>query len=178
MRIEIDFYSRDFCLRDVYYRLKSFFRKIHGLSKDVGILFSCRPHFWKKISEIRWKTSKKFAKNSDANSFISLHYICLEAVVRRCSSKDVLNNLANFPGKHLCWSSFLIKRIYHRCFPVKFVEFLRTRFLQNSTVSGCFCLQKKLQALFKDTINPLEMFVEKRQFFNQNNQWLNNIIYH
>ena len=30
---------------------------------------------------------------------------------------------------------------------------------------------------FKDTIYPLELFVEKRQFFNQNNQWLNNI-YH
>ena len=31
---------------------------------------------------------------------------------------------------------------------------------------------------FKDTINPLQLFVEKHQFFNQNNQWLNNIIYH
>ena len=30
----------------------------------------------------------------------------------------------------------------------------------------------------KDKINPLELLVEKRQFFNQNNQWLNNIIYH
>ena len=26
-------------------------------------------------------------------------------------------------------------------------------------------------------INSLQLFVEKRQFFNQNNQWLNNIIY-
>ena len=31
---------------------------------------------------------------------------------------------------------------------------------------------------FKDTINLLQLFVEKGQFFNQNNQWLNNIIYH
>ena len=30
----------------------------------------------------------------------------------------------------------------------------------------------------KNTINPLELFVEKRQFFNQNNQKLNNITYH
>ena len=29
----------------------------------------------------------------------------------------------------------------------------------------------------KDTINPLELFAEKHQFFNQNNQQLNNI-YH
>ena len=27
----------------------------------------------------------------------------------------------------------------------------------------------------KDAINPLQLFVEKRQFFNQNNPWLNNI---
>ena len=32
--------------------------------------------------------------------------------------------------------------------------------------------------LLKDTINPLELFVEKRQFFSQNNEWLNKIIYH
>ena len=32
--------------------------------------------------------------------------------------------------------------------------------------------------LIKDTINPFELFVEKRQFFNQNNQWLYNITYH
>ena len=30
----------------------------------------------------------------------------------------------------------------------------------------------------KDIINPLQLFVEKRKFFNQNNQSLNNIIYH
>ena len=29
--------------------------------------------------------------------------------------------------------------------------------------------------ILKDSINPLQLFVEKRQFFNQNNQWLNNI---
>ena len=30
----------------------------------------------------------------------------------------------------------------------------------------------------KNTINPLELFVAKGQFFNQNNQKLNNITYH
>ena len=30
---------------------------------------------------------------------------------------------------------------------------------------------------FKDTINPLQLFVEKRQFLSQNNQLLNNM-YH
>ena len=32
--------------------------------------------------------------------------------------------------------------------------------------------------LFKDKINPLQLFVEKRQVFIQNNPWLNNIMYH
>ena len=49
---------------------------------------------------------------------------------------SVLENLANFTGKHLCWSLFKIKlacnfikkRPQHRCFPVKFANFFRTDF--------------------------------------------------
>ena len=50
----------------------------------------------------------------------------------------VLKNFANFTGKHLCWSLFLIKlqaglkscnfikkRIQGRCFPVNFAKFLK-----------------------------------------------------
>ena len=40
----------------------------------------------------------------------------------------VLKNVANFTGKHQCWSFFLIKlfqRLQHRCFPVKFATFLK-----------------------------------------------------
>ena len=52
---------------------------------------------------------------------------------RRCSvKKGVLKNFANFIGKHLCWSLFLIKllafikkRLQHRCFPMKIAKFLR-----------------------------------------------------
>ena len=36
--------------------------------------------------------------------------------------KGVLRNFAKFTGKHL----FLKKRLWHRCFPVNFVKFLRT----------------------------------------------------
>ena len=52
--------------------------------------------------------------------------------------KGVLRNFANFTRKHLCHSLFfnkvaglatlLKKRLWHRCFPVKFVKFLRTSF--------------------------------------------------
>ena len=54
--------------------------------------------------------------------------------------KGVLRNFTKFTGKHLCHSLFfnkvaglssatlLKKRLWHRCFPVNFVKFLRTTF--------------------------------------------------
>ena len=54
--------------------------------------------------------------------------------------KGVPRNFAKFTGKHLCQSLFfnkvaglrpatlLKKRLWHRCFPVSFVKFLRTPF--------------------------------------------------
>ena len=46
--------------------------------------------------------------------------------------KGVLRNFAKFTGKHLCQSlrpaTLLKKRLWHRCFPVNFVKFLRTPF--------------------------------------------------
>ena len=54
--------------------------------------------------------------------------------------KGVLKNFTKFTGKHLCQSLFfnkvaglrpatlLKKRLWHRCFPVNFVKFLRTPF--------------------------------------------------
>ena len=57
---------------------------------------------------------------------------------RRCSIREGI--LRNFTGKHLCQSLFfnkvaalLIKRLWHRCFPVNFAKFLRTPFLQNTS---------------------------------------------
>ena len=60
---------------------------------------------------------------------------------RSCSvKKGVLKNFAKFTGKHLCQCIFFIKvaglrpatllkmRLWHRCFPVNFVKFLRTPF--------------------------------------------------
>ena len=55
--------------------------------------------------------------------------------------KDVLRNFAKFAGKHLCPSLFfnkvaglrsailLKKRLWHSCFPVTLIKFLRTPFL-------------------------------------------------
>ena len=64
----------------------------------------------------------------------------------RCSvKKSALRNFANFTGKHPCQRLFfnevvglrpatlLKKSLWYRCFPVNFVKFLRTPFLQNTS---------------------------------------------
>ena len=66
-----------------------------------------------------------------------------EAVAQRCSmKKGVLKNFTKFTGKDLCQSLFFNKvaalrpatllknSLWHRCFPVNFVKFLRTLFLK------------------------------------------------
>ena len=65
---------------------------------------------------------------------------------QRCSiKKGVLRNFRELIGKHLCQSPFLNKvsgirpatlfkkGLWHRGFPVNFVKFLRTPFLQNTS---------------------------------------------
>ena len=65
---------------------------------------------------------------------------------QRCSLKKVfLKNFTKFTGKHLCWSLFfnkvsglrpatlLKKRLQQRCFPVNFLKFLGTPFLQKTS---------------------------------------------
>ena len=63
-------------------------------------------------------------------------------VKKKKSFADVLQNFTKFTGKHLCQSLFfskvaglrpatlLKKRLWHRCFPVNFVELFRTTFLK------------------------------------------------
>ena len=64
--------------------------------------------------------------------------------------KGVLGNFTKLTGKHLCKSLFLNKvaglrpatllkkRLWYRCFPVNFVKFVRTPFLQS--ISGWLLL--------------------------------------
>ena len=59
---------------------------------------------------------------------------------QRCSmSKVVLRNFTGFTGNTRARVSFLIKRFCDRCFPVDFVKFLRTPFLQNSSGRLLLC---------------------------------------
>ena len=77
---------------------------------------------------------------------------------QRCSmEKGGLRNFTEFTGNHLCQSLFfnknagvrpttlLKRRLWHRCFPVNFVKFLRTPFLQN--ISGRLLLDSKVTGL-------------------------------
>ena len=78
---------------------------------------------------------------------VSEIHICLvRSSHQRCSLlKGVLWNFSKFTGKHLRQSLFfnkvaglrpatlLKKRLWHRCFPVSFVKFPRTPFLQNTS---------------------------------------------
>ena len=80
-----------------------------------------------------------------------LHAICRSSHRRWSVRKGVLRNFAKFTGKHLCQSLFfnkveglrpgtlLIKRLWHKCFPVNFGKFLRTPFYRTS-LDDCFCI--------------------------------------
>ena len=83
---------------------------------------------------------------TDVNVCVCLCAYCTKKCSHWCPvKKGVLGNFAKFTGKHLWQSLFFNKvagiRPWHRCFPVNFVKFLRTPFLQNT--SGLLLLVKK-----------------------------------
>ena len=105
----------------------------------VGLQTFDKPH---KIYHLR----RSWAMELIAAVGTKLESTFLRSSHRRCSvRKDVLKNFAKFTGKHLCQSLFfnrvaglrpatlLKKRLWHRCFPVNFVKFLRIPFLQNTS---------------------------------------------
>ena len=63
---------------------------------------------------------------------LNIQVYSLEGVARRCSvKKTFFANFTKFTGKHLCQSLFFCQglQLWHKCFPVNFVKFLRTLFL-------------------------------------------------
>ena len=102
-----------------------------------------------------------------------------ERVVQRCSrqnrsshqrcsiKKDVLSNFTKFKGKDLCQSLFLNKNadLRHRCFPVNFAQFLRTRFYRTPPATASdYSYSKKLRNIYTK-ISMTESFVSN--FVNQ-----------
>ena len=92
-------------------------------SKDLGAIICQMPDIYQQILLL-----------------LRSHYqvICtFRSNHRRCSvRKGNLRNFTKFTGKRLCHrpASLLKKRLWHKCFPVNFAKFLKTRFLQN--ISG------------------------------------------
>ena len=66
------------------------------------------------------------------------HLHTIRSSHQRCSIiKGILRNFTKFTGKHLCQSlrpaTLLKKRLWHGCFPMNFVKFSRTPYLQNTS---------------------------------------------
>ena len=70
-----------------------------------------------------------YKSNIKSNCILLCHLCVRSSPEEVFCKKDVLRNFTKFPGKHLCQSLFLKKRLWHRCFPVNFTKFLRTHFL-------------------------------------------------
>ena len=70
-------------------------------------------------------------------------------------------NFTKFTGKHLCQSLFFNKvakkRLWHRCFPVIFVKFLRTPFLQTTSWRLLLSCEWVRGVDIKDVINKFEL---------------------
>ena len=71
-------------------------------------------------------------------------YIHFRSSHQRCSvRKGVLRKFTKFTGKHMCQSLYFNK-VAGLCFPVNFVKFLRTPFLQNTSGRLLLSLPKNL----------------------------------
>ena len=79
-----------------------------------------------------------------------------DAVAQRCSvEKGVLRNFTKFTGKV---TTLLKKRLWHRCFPVNFVKFVRTPFFYRTALVAASSLLLILPSNFafnysKKTLN-------------------------
>ena len=108
-----------------------------------------------KLDNVNWGHALK-------PTWIEIHHLILHKIIRSSRpevfcKKGVLKNFAKFTGKQLRHSLFfnkvavlraatlLKKRLWHRCFPVSFVKFLRRRFLtehlRRTASESYFCKQ-------------------------------------
>ena len=125
--------------------LKSLTSNKSILQKKVNI-WTISGYFPFFISFFCWnEISKKSSIKEDTRKMenCKANHILDRSSHRRCSvRKDVLRNFAKFTWKHLCQglfmsgpkaSTFLKKRLWHRCFPGNSAKLLKTPFLQNTS---------------------------------------------
>ena len=98
-----------------------------------------------------------------------------EAVVQRCSVKKVFFEISQNLQENTCarvsfltkWTATLLKkRLWHECFPVNFVKFLRTRFLHN--ISGRLLWSGKPLYLFACERTTLKRIFNTNSELSQN----------
>ena len=125
-----------------------FFTSVSGRVLLLCVLFRVRKsgnslfEIPKKLLH-NWSFIRPFPKYSkDGKLFRRDTYGCLFQNIfsinrsshQSCSIKNgVHRNFTKFTGKHLCQSLFFNKVTGLRCFPVNFVKFLGTPFLQNTS---------------------------------------------
>ena len=103
------------------------------------------PRMREKMCALLWCTM--YSETSTINEDTCFLILWVRNSHQRCSvGKGILRNFAKFKGKHLCQSLFLNKvadlrpatllkkRLWHRYFLVNFAKFLRTSFLENTSV--------------------------------------------
>ena len=106
------------------------------------LLYSCKSHLYRlKILQTIPLDCNIIPCHFQLIFVFFFRYICLRSSRQEVlCEKGVLRNFTKSTRKHLCQVSFLIKlqtwpvtllkkRLWHRCFPVNFVKFLRTSFL-------------------------------------------------
>ena len=111
------------------------------------ILFQIKPHFSRMHLSLMTELKKYQTRKTSCDIYVIYQNLWGEFSISRNSrpevfcKNDVLRNSEKVTGKHLCQSLFfnkvadlrsttlLKKRLWHRCFPVNFVKFLRIPFL-------------------------------------------------
>ena len=117
------------------------------------------------------KERSVFSNDLHKSTLAARAYFILRSSAKVFCIKNVLKNFAYSTGKHLRWNllllklhcrfcrfcNFIKKRLQHRCFPMEFVNLLRTSILYNIS-NGCFW--------FVQAFN-LDMLRDKRRRFNR-----------
>ena len=77
------------------------------------------------IEHLRWMLLNEIHVDKNC-SVKDLEIQWVEAVTQTCSVKKVFLEISQNPQEYTC---VRVSRLWHRCFPVNFVKFLRTPFL-------------------------------------------------
>ena len=100
--------------------------KVHGKKICESMK---RKHLKYKSNQSNFYRSKQCVRVNEIWKWKSLYVPLLEAVVQRCSVKKAFLEFSQNSQENTCARvSFLEKRLWHMCFPVNFVTFLRTPF--------------------------------------------------